>query len=72
MVTQHPCRGHQETWVSCSVRSEEIIGKANIHFVMKPNIFLLDGITGFFVAIMKRQHLSEILREVQLLIELLI
>lgn len=30
------------------MHSEEIVGKANVHFVMKPKIFLLDGITGFF------------------------
>lgn len=54
------------------MHSEEIIGKANIHFVMQPNIFILDGITGLFVAVMKRQHLSEILREALFLIELLI
>lgn len=54
------------------MHSEEIVGKANVHFVMKPKIFLLDGITVFFVAVVKRQRVSEILREASFFIELLI
>lgn len=30
------------------MHSVEIIGRANIHFVMKSKIFLVDGIAGFF------------------------